>query len=201
MNRTGEILPYRTLLWLLQVHFWKRTFTAREASSKILAFFKPADPQGLLSPRFRPKLISNGLRRLKSWELVDRRKVKREATTTTLAGKKFNRGFQYLYWITRKGFNFLSNTKGTVIDFESLADALVNACARTLFKDHPLSQLAVSLNLIPKTWTQATKRRLPNAITSKADSKYLADLALTLLKEEMERLLIEAQKRAGARRE
>ncbi len=185
-----ELLTYRQLLYLLSLHFGKREFDTSEASRAILSDLEGADPAHLITSRFRPKLMSNGLRRLRSYELVEpTRRVPREVVTKS--GKKHHRGFQYMWRITPKGLRYLKHVSVKAFDTRAISERLLVAYAeRTI----PKELLAIAPPaMLPPTLKKVIQRRtrLPNRVTFQKEANQLAEAAESLVQAEMKRQLKE----------
>lgn len=124
--------------------------------------------------------MSNGLRRLRSYELVEARRVPREVVAKS--GKKVHRGFKYMWRITPKGLRYIGHTSIKAFDIKAVTERLLTAYAKTtipkeLLAIAPPTSLPPSLRGInPRT------TRLPNRVTFQREMETLAGEATKLLK-------------------
>ncbi len=186
-----EILTYKQLLYLLWLHFGTREFDTLEVSRHLLSDFEKLDPTHLITTRFRAKLMSNGLRRLQSYELVTRtKKVPREVVTKS--GKKCYRGFKYMWQITQKGLGYLEHAKITAYDVGAILNRRLVAYAKqTLSGSEELLALAESFpEILPPAVRDINRRRtrLPNRVTFQGQAKTLASEVSGLLQQDLEEL-------------
>lgn len=173
-----EILPYKRLLEFLRFFFKDGEFTSAQVSHAFILFLDPFDSGHLLTKRFKTKLMSNGLRRLKAYELVDRRPVPVEIVTKS--GKTGHRGRRFKYRITAKGFRFLEKTRMGPWSIP-LSALMVNIG----WERGELGYLAPGYQA--HAWPPTSKRisrraqRLPNRVVSQKEDNQLFNQVTNLL--------------------
>ncbi len=180
----AEILTYRQLLLFAWTEFKDSKFTSADLSRRLILWAKNFDSLGLLTRRLSTKLISNGLRRLKAWELVDRERTPMEVVTKT--GKRGHRGLQYRYWIVPKGLRYV--LKGKISPFGTgLAEVLERLYAKRIIPQENLVQ-ADSLGLLPTSLQGIGRpnRRLPNRVTYGRQAMETEKIAWGLIENEKE---------------
>lgn len=165
-----DLMTYKQLLYYLKEFFKDGEFDSAEVSRRFNILLDLFDPKHTLTKRFSPRLMSNGLRRLWAWELVDRRPVSIEIVTKS--GKTGHRGRHFEYWITAKGFRYLE--KARVQPFSWLLDTKIFSMVGKEFGQILLAP-ADRAGMLPPILKGIARRpqRLPNRVTLQREVDYV----------------------------
>jgi hypothetical protein len=198
-----ELLTYKRLLYYLYVFFQHNEFDSGEVSRRFIELLAPIDGARLLTNRFNTILISNRLRRLLSYGLVERGKKEVPIEFVAKSGRVGHRGGHFKYKISSKGFRYLGKTKIGLWSGKELGQAMLFSYARKIHDPTSLA-LADSIGALPpslKGISSNRRTRLPNGVTLHQHVNKLADVVNSIFQEMKEEAEVKRQMKDLERRE
>lgn len=198
-----ELLSYKRFLYYLYVFFQHGGFDSGDVSRRFIEHLAPIDSAHLLTNRFNTILISNRLRRLLAYGLVERGRREVPIEFVTKSGKVGHRGGHFKYKISSKGFRYLSKTKIGLWSGKELSQAMLFAYVRKIHDPTSLA-LADSIGALPpslKGVSNNRRTRLPNGVTLHQQSNQLADFVNSIFQEIKEKAEVKRQMKDLERRE